>query len=574
MSGIFGIWRKDQLPLETNHITAIRNAMRPWGTAEPTCWQTETMLLGHCQMDNTPEAHHDQQPAALGTLRISADARLDNRVELCDALNIPHAQRTALPDSVLIGHAYQKWGQRCTEKLLGAFAFVIWDAHSQTLFMGRDHLGIRPIVYYDTPNIIIFASDVRAVLAVDRVPELIDDELLVRYSLLDAQLLQSRTFFHHIYKVPPAHSLTATLSKTTNTRYWHPENTRRLRLKSNAAHVEMMQHHLTEAVTCRLRTNQPIGAHLSGGLDSSAIAVIAARALRQLGGDIGGLYSWSPAPIDHIEEQRLIAAVCEQEDLFCHYTPLTPADIAHVARRDKTRELTAGYAEESVVRAAAQNQGVRILLSGWGGDEFASFNGRGCFSEMFVTGRWWQLAQALRQEKRRKQATYYQLAYWQLARPLMPDALYRARGHDISSLQAHRQQPITPLEEQIWRAQSMRLRNRPNAQKMQLALLACGHLPYRIEAWAVEGLPYQLEYRYPLLDKRLIEFCLALPPGQYAQSGWRRFLFRQAMSGILPESVRWHESKAEPSGSRRYETVLQQFRQSKRSPPHLGISSA
>ena len=348
MSGLFGMWRKDQLPLETHHITALTEQMRPWGITEPTHWQTQTVLLGHCQIDFTPEASHDAQPAhhpQHTAIRITADVRLDNRDDLFAALRIPAHAHATMPDSLLIVHAYIAWGNQCLDRLLGAFAFVIWDGRTQSLFCGRDHIGLRPLIYYDTPNIFVFASDIRALLAVDRIPEVVDNEMIVRRSMLDSHLV-GRTFFHHIHNVPPAHSMTVARDKTQATRYWFPENTSRLRLKSNAAYAEKMRALLTEAVHCRLRSDARVGAHLSGGLDSSAIAVLASRYLRQKGRSIAGLYSWSPNPTNQQGEQRLVAAVCQQEGLRCEYTELNSADLQRMREHDRLREPSAGYEEE------------------------------------------------------------------------------------------------------------------------------------------------------------------------------------------------------------------------------------
>src|SRR5205823_11977388 len=109
----------------------------------------------HLMLHTTPESLHERLPATLPgrpDLAITADARLDNRAELGDALGVPHPERAGLPDSALILLAYARWGERCPERLLGDFAFAIWDGRARRLFCARDPLGVKPFVYYASPR--------------------------------------------------------------------------------------------------------------------------------------------------------------------------------------------------------------------------------------------------------------------------------------------------------------------------------------------------------------------------------------------------------------------------------------
>ena len=184
MSGIFGIFNKDGAPVDTTLLHCMQQAMAHWGRDGKGIWCHGSVGLGHLLMHNTPESCYEQQPyvhPAIPNLVISADSRIDNRKELMDTLCIPCAESTKQPDNELILRAYERWGNACVE---GAFAIVIWDGRTQTLLCIRDHVGFRPLYYYDGPQRFVFATDIKAILAVDGVPRRVD-ELFVFAHLVD-----------------------------------------------------------------------------------------------------------------------------------------------------------------------------------------------------------------------------------------------------------------------------------------------------------------------------------------------------------------------------------------------------
>ena len=99
---------------------------------------------------------------------------------------------------------------------------------------------------------------------------------------------------------------------------------------------------------------------------------------------------------------------------------------------------------------------------------------------------------------------------------------------------------VEPLEE-------TKLRERPGARRMQIALLQHGHIPYRLESWASHGISLGLTYAFPLLDRRIVEFALSIPDWCFFKNGWKRYLYRSGMAGILPDSVRWNKYKTDPA---------------------------
>ena len=144
--------------------------------------------------------------ARTGDLVLSADARIDNRTELIHMLDFPDSSSSIITDSELILGAYDKWGLQCPEKLLGDFAFAVWDRRRQMLFCARDHFGVKPFYYYRDDNSFIFASEIKALLCVSTVSHRLNEVRLAEYlsSMFDDT---ASTFYANILRLPPAHYL-------------------------------------------------------------------------------------------------------------------------------------------------------------------------------------------------------------------------------------------------------------------------------------------------------------------------------------------------------------------------------
>ena len=342
-------------------------------------------------------------------LAVTASARLDDRGSLCEALDVPRPERRSLPDAALILRAYRRWGVDCPDRLLGDFAFAVWDRRRRRLFCARDHAGARPFHYCLTAGRIVFASDVGAVLAAPGVSDALDERVVAGW-LYGWRCFGDRTFFRDVRRLPPGHLLAVEGDAARVERWWRPEDARPAPPAGDDARAEALLEILGRAVADRVPDRQPVGVHLSGGLDSSSVAVLAARALRRRGRAAPPAFSWQPPPGDAArggppaQEHRLIEAVARREGLRVLYCPPRAEDrVAHL-RRDVARFPVVGASEQAVRRRAAE-RGVRVLLSGWGGDEGISFNGRGAHEELLLRGRWGRLWRETGEKSRRPLAS-------------------------------------------------------------------------------------------------------------------------------------------------------------------------
>ena len=480
---------------------------------------------------------------------VVADARLDDRGALCDALGVPRAERAGLDDRDLIARAWARWGRECPNHLLGDYAFAVWDRRARVLFCARDHIGARPFYYAWTAHGFAFASAVEAVLAAPGVDDRLDEGAVATWLVRRNLLTNTRTFFERVRKLPPGHALTvAGAAPPRLLRYWRPERAPRVRRASDDACAEELLDLYARAVRDRLRGSDPVGVHLSGGLDSSTVAVLAARELRRAGRPPPLAYTRLP-PRDRqpaaagAPEYDVMDAVCAGEGLrLFHHYEIAPADSLAMIRRDGVVPgRWFSLLEASIQRQAAEH-GVRGLLSGWGGDEGVSFNGRGACAHLLLGGRWLRLAAVCRARGWGLRQVLVETAEGLLSprrmrrlRRLLGGARSFSSGSSfIAPAFAHRQSPW-PLPR----------RAAVGTRRMQLRLLQDGHLIRDTEALAASGARHGLEYRYPLLDRRLLEFALGLPPEQFRRGKWSRWLMRHAGQSLLPPELCWRLTKTD-----------------------------
>ncbi len=484
-------------------------------------------------------------------LAIAACARLDGRAELCEALGMSRRRRAGLSDSALILMSFARWGAACPERLLGDYAFALWDPGRKVLFCARDHIGARPFYYARAGRRFVFASDIDAVLAAPGVSGEFDTDAVATRLTKGARPLGARTCYRSVRRLLPGHSLLAGRGTVRVERWWRPEETPPAPGKRDGDFADAVLAACAAAVRDRLRCAGRVGVHLSGGLDSSSVAVLAARELRRQGRPPPIAFAWHPPPgpgprsEPEAAEYGPIEAVRRQEGLRLHYRPPAAADIVAFLRLDGTRGADEGaLIHEEAVQRSAEEHGVEVLLSGWGGDEGVSYNGRGYYPQLLRSGRLRRLWRELRERNAHPFATL-------LTDAALPLVSRRAAG---AALRLRRRQwPFRKNVTFIHPAFARRARLLPAApgppagvRDRQLHLLRRGFLSRRMEGWAARGARHGIEYRYPLLDRRVLELVLGLPPEQFRRGRWSRWVMRRAFDPLLPPEVCWTDKGADP----------------------------
>ena len=481
-------------------------------------------IAGIVRLDGAPSdpkrlAEAMAHRAPIAVLRDSEDVVADARIE----------------NGLTILDAWRQWGEDCASHLEGDFAFAIMDARTRTLFCARDPFGVKPFVYAFLPGkLFAFASEARALLAVDEIPRDVDEQRIAEY--LDLRFDDAeRTFHRALRRLPGGCTLTLRDGKIAIRRYWSPRNVKPLRLRGgDAAYAEGYREHFLRAVRERMQVAHPseLGAMLSGGLDSSAIACVARDELRAAGAPPLPVISWIFSDVMEADEREFQEPVLAAGGM----RPLT-LDSAHAGASpwtDLELLLPDGppYAPNFYLNTEAaklaRSQGIRVLLDGLGGDVTVSRGGTR-FVELFTRGRAITLARELRALATRRGTTESlpRLFFANVAAPLAPRALLRLLS---------------------------RLRRRQYAEPRRFFSVRDEHLFQLESPFLAEGLelfdrvlaPFGIEGRYPFFDRRLAEYCLSLPADQKLADGYSRMVARRAMEGILPEAVRWRAGKGAP----------------------------
>lgn len=556
MSGIGGVLRLGGEPVERAPLDDLRGRLAPYGPDASGIWQDGAISLVHCLLRVTPEALAERQPLEQDNCVIVADARLDNRAELCAALGLRDDQQ---PDAALILAAYRRWGEACAERLLGDFAFAVWDSAERALFCARDIFGERPFFYYDSPGQFVFASALEGVARFPGVPRAVNQARVAVY--LTGGSDPVNTFYRDLFRLPPAHTLTISPAGLRLRQYWDLGAPRETRLPSDQAYAEAFHHHLSEAVRVRLRSSGPVGAMLSGGLDSSSVVCLARPLLAERGEALHTfslLYDASPAS----DERQFMAPVVAGGGLV-HHT-LAGDGQSLVSR---VEELLAALGEpyynfglslQAAANEAARASGVRALLGGDFGDAVVSHaNLR--FAELVRAGRWLTavrevrgLASGLGFSRRTTLAYFWSSAIVPQFPPAARRGWRRLRGQLRSGrlawaagtvMQPDFARRVSADQALITRLEHLQPTLQTTLAESQFYL---GQTRLQAEAFSHLAAHTGVEARHPFHDQRLVEFCLGLPGEQRLSSGWSRLIMRRAMAGVLPEAVQWRRDKVIP----------------------------
>jgi asparagine synthase (glutamine-hydrolysing) len=491
----------------------------------------------------------------LGASTIAADVRLDEPVALGRKLD----RDGAVAEDALLLAALERFGPSGLDQVLGDFALASWNKATQRLVCVRDAFGIRPFAYVHRPGrLFAFASLPKALHGSGIVPKKIDEDALARRMVLTFRA--DDCLVAGIKRLPPAHFLEISHEGLVLQRYWQLDRTAvgTQRCSPDEA-ARDLRRLVDEAVKCRLPRTGETGAHLSGGLDSSAIAVLAARRLREQGRSLHA-YSFLDRQRNDItleDETEFVKAVVEQEGDI-DWTPIRPPTGLPAPDEpmdaDKMTELGAEQPENAVCTRAEQ-QGVGLVLSGWGGDEGATFNGRGTFAELFLRGRWRTLAREVAALKRERGWPALRIFRNEVLSYLLPDpAMALARriaGRKEPDLQTLFGRTLSAAARRRLAASGDKgLSMAPDGRENRWRLMTSPHIAERAEVWAQTGARHGLAFAFPLLDRRVVEFSLSLPSEFFLRGGFRRRPFRDAMADVLPASVRLRHQKYQPFPSR------------------------
>lgn len=493
-----------------------------------------------------------------GTVWITFNGEIFNYVELrADLIARGHTFKTS-SDTEVIVHLYEERGPDCVEALNGDFAFAIWDSHKQRLILARDRAGVRPLYYTVRDGAIAFASEVKALLEVPGITAELDPIALDQMFTFWFPLAP-RTPFKDIAELPPAHVLVASAQGLTTKPYWRFEypdaaDDRPVSAVEEARLTEEVRSLLLDAVRIRLRADVPIGAYLSGGLDSS----ITTAAIKSFVPDQLRSFSvaFETAEFDEsaFQQEMVDALGLQHSTVECR-----DGDIANVLpkliRHTERPIMRTAPAPMLMLSKLVRDSGFKVVMTGEGADEV--FAGYDVFKEAKVRrfcarqphSKWRPLL--LRRlypylPRLQGQSQRYLEAFFGDHQSAIDDPLYShlprlrtsagAKAFFSDDLRAAigDYDPLADLRERL-PADFMRWHPLSQSQYLESAYLLPGYI-LSSQGDRV-GMANAVEGRFPFLDHRLMELGARIPPRLKLKGLVEKHILRESVKGLLPEAI-------------------------------------
>lgn len=571
MTALAGIWRFDGKLDAGEACARMLKAQERYGSDSGAQWLKGGVALGRRLMRLLPEDAFDRQPLIGGGGRFTlvADLRLDNRDELIENLQIDHASASRSSDAAILLAAFERWEEDCLGRIVGEYAFAIWNESRRQLVLARDPLGFRPLFYHRGNGFFAFSSMPKGLHALPEVPYG-PDEAKIAESLVLLPDAGTRSFFLGIDRVIPAHGITVSASGQRSWRHWKPAR-RLLALSGPDEYVARARELLDEAVRCRLRGVKNVAATLSGGLDSSAVVATAARLLAPSGGRVIAItgvpregYDGPSTPGFMNDESQLAAATAAMypnvEHVVVHAPNRSPlADLDGIFLHSERPMLAiCNLGLQNRIIEIASDRDLSVMLGGAFGNFGLSYDGKQLLPELFGQGqlvRWWRVASAL--VSRERWSWLHTLA--ETVGPWLPGAIWmwilRTRRGDDTNIFAY-----SAINPHRFAELDLGRRARETGRDLAGRPWSDGFVQ---RTWCLDrcdsgdllkgGLAeYRIDLREPLADVRLLEFCLAVPTSEFLRNGTLRALARHTLADRLPklvlenrragmDSADWHE---------------------------------
>ncbi len=580
MSAIAGLWRFDGKPGADADCARMLAALEIYGPDEARQWAGERIAMGRRLLRTLPEDAQDRQPLQSGDGRLAlvADVRLDNRADLSSALGWPMARAAEACDAAILLGCLERWQEAALDRLVGDFAFALWDSRARRLLLARDFLGQRPLYYHRGKGFFAFASMAKGLHALADVPYAPDEQAMAEFIALMPQW-GTQSFFAGIERVEPGHFVTVNEDRVSATNYWKPARATGTRGRT-ADYVEGVRHHLDQATRACLRGHDgSVAAELSGGLDSSAVTATAARLLA---GDGGRVSAFTAVPREGYEASQPGNALLDEGPLAAasaamypnidhvlirsgHLSPLADLDKLYFLFERPHLNLCNWVWCQAIAREA-QARKHKILLSGVMGNMSFSYDGFELLPELLRAGRWLRLAQVMR-ETVAKGDKRYRGALMAAAGPFLPPqlwhALFRASGRRV--LEVERYTAIRPgalSQRDLFRLARERDHDfhfQPPKNGYDMRVWHMRHLDRGNYNKGFLG-GWGIDTRDPTADRRLVEYCLAIPVEAFYADGEWRALARRALADRVPQAVLrerrsglqaadWHEGLSAARGA-------------------------
>jgi asparagine synthase (glutamine-hydrolysing) len=537
VSGFFGIVREDGASVEDRFLQRIADALRFRGPDGVSIWSDGGMGSCFAFMRTGPAPQAAKQPVeSQGRFRVWGDIRVDAREELWREIS---RHGTGLHPSAsseeYFLHAWQTWGPATLEKIIGDFSLALWDANEHTLWCARDLIGARPFYYAHVGPVFCFSNTLDALRCVPEIPCDLDETYVGDFLLEGWSLDQERTVYKEIHRLPAGNVLQFVNGRATVRRFRTLPVEPLLRFKRPEEYVENYLHLLRVAVKDRL-PNGPTALYLSGGLDSGAVAAMALQMSDKFNYQQslkGFTVSWNPLFKDPepaaakitAQHLRIAQEIFEEQD----FVPIERSERQDGRSPEPVLEPFFARQQRHWRKIAAHS---KVVLSGDGGDEILMGRAWPYLRWLWNSGDW--------------AAIISDFGGYLLRHGRLPPLRGGFRARIVRIFRSEK--ILEPYPEWLnpefesranLRERWKEFRNRPVVQ--QYPVHSKGYTYFNTGFWAgvleiddTEWTGANVEHRVPLLDLRVAQFLLRLPPVPWCAN---KHLMRVAMKGVLPNAI-------------------------------------
>lgn len=577
---IYGVIQTSGKPIPSSTKDNIESALSWWNPTQLINSADENCLIGQVSASNTDipvDVNNGKE------LAIVMDARIDNHDALCKELKL--LQDTS--DSSLIASLYSTYGASFCEKLIGAFTIAIWDKSEKRIIVVRDQMGIKPLNYYFKDGLFAFGTEKKSILSmsdIDKTP----DWVFILNSMSNLGTETDATEYKQIKQLPPGHFLILENGSINIQKYWELDVSKETVYKDEKEYEDEFLSIFKEAIRCRFDKESATACHLSGGLDSSGITSVSHEIANELNSELQILsyniidnVNIDPAKFDENLKAFNLIKYLNADKLFTNVnTPIKRSIHTMTAHEticcdgiSKTNNVNTEYE----IQAKANESNCKVLLSGFGGDELVTSFCRPFYLEHFDNLHLIKYFFDKRKSRHTSTDRSKALVFASLSKiaPILQSSIatfYAKNRYKNANFKG-----TSPFinKEHFTSANLDSLINTPkyfpmnhvkfphSLRQYQRNHVCRQHTNRRIESEILAGKYWNIEYRYPMADIRLLQYVLSLPLEQKISKDMSRRIFRKSMTNYLPDSIRLRDYKRagslKPLASIKYPAVKKEL---------------
>ncbi len=555
MCGIAGILNMHEgREVSSETLKRMLSAIKHRGPDEFGIYNNDHVGFAHARL-SIIDLSGGQQPMSNedGTVWITFNGEIFNYIELRkDLLNRGHTFSTQSDTEVII-HLYEEYGEGCLDQLNGQFAFAIWDGNRRKLFLARDRAGIRPLFYTRNRNRFYFASEIKAIFATGEIERDINPTAIEQIFTLWCTVPPA-TAFKGVNELPPGHYLVVQDGNVLIRKYWDIDFSDVTEGLSFADAMERLKDLLTDATMLQLRADVPVGAYLSGGLDSSVTTAL----IRQLNQSPLMTFSVAFEDKDYDESpyqmEMARALGVEHHEVRCKYSDIGD-NFPEVIWHTEKPVLRTAPAPLFLLSKLVRDNGLKVVLTGEGADEV--LGGYDIFKETKIR----QFCARYPESRRRPlllKKLYPYLPAFQTQSGAYKEAFFSGGISDVSDpFFSHRPRWKTTSMTRLFFSQELKERTGGVTPEDSLLGTMCGEFP----AWpplaraqyietrnllpgyilSSQGdrvaMAHSIEGRFPFLDHRVMEFCARLPLHYKIRGLNEKYILKECMKDLLPPAI-------------------------------------